>query len=290
MNKIKYTALLLFFFLGCISGFAQPEYTAVKNQFLANAESQRKAFDNQDDLSFLMGPLTELELNRDYILSDFRRPFRFYLPPKDISSLRLYVRNVKQSRPDDSYFDKEYSRYLKCRKNKVAYKAIKNSVPFIWPFQKIKLTGTQMSVWQAYLLDRSESLFGMRNEANYNQEYILTSAQDVDSIISLIRDSWDSSYFSETLDSSKIEGESLKHFIEVKKVTESLRKIRGENLDPVFEYGSDSVTIAHYSFMEFRGLVRCRTTLILSHNHHYVREIRNKKYDVVAKYSRYVFY
>lgn len=290
MNTIKHTIFLLIFLIDSIYGLAQQEYTEIKNQFCMNVNSQLVLLNTKDDLSFIMAPLTELKLNSHYILSDFRRALHRDPRTKDISALRLYVRNVKLARPDDSYFDKEYSRYLKCKKNKVAYKKTKNNVPYIWPFRKIRLKGTQMSIWQAYLLDRCSSLFGMRNEANYNQEHILTSTQDVDSIISLIRNSWDSYYFCSKENSSDERMYVSKHIKEAKIVIDSLQKIKRNKLEPLFEYHADSVTIEHYSFLEFYGLFKYRTTLRLSHKYHYVREFRKRAYELVAKYIRNVYY
>ena len=50
---------------------------------------------------------------------------------------------------------------------------MKGCVPYIRAFDKIRLKETQMSIWHAYLLDCSKYMFGMRNEANYNKEYIV---------------------------------------------------------------------------------------------------------------------
>lgn len=51
-----------------------------------------------------------------------------------------------------------------------------------------------MSIWQAYLLYWSKYFIGMRNEANYGKEYIIASAADVDSVVSLIHNTWESDY------------------------------------------------------------------------------------------------
>ena len=158
MLRIKLLTVALFATILCN---AQSEYTLVKDQFYNNAESNEKLFD-EDDLSFLMTPLNELSLNKNYILADFRnrwKPQTGWI--KDVSFLRLYVRDKKQERPDDSYFEDEYSRYLNCKENGVTYQVEDNKVPYIWPFDKIRLSGTQMSIWQAYLLSESRYMFGM---------------------------------------------------------------------------------------------------------------------------------
>ena len=54
----------------------QSEFSMVKKQFDALvADSCRwQILDKKDDLSFLLKPLNELELDSNYILSDFRKP------------------------------------------------------------------------------------------------------------------------------------------------------------------------------------------------------------------------
>ena len=188
---------LKFIFIGLmmvnLSCLAQPEYTAVKNDFIANAKSHSRDMQKKDDLSFLLTPLNELKLNDKYILSDFR-PYRT-LKVRDWSHMRLYVRKETKQRPDDEYFEKEYLRYQKCQKNNMPYITNKEQVAFTDPFSKISLTGTQMSIWQAYLLSKSPILFGMRDEANYDQTYLITSVEDVDSVLNLIKKTLESDLF-----------------------------------------------------------------------------------------------
>ena len=269
---------------------AQNEYASVKNQFYNNAKSNDKLFD-EDDLSFLMTPLNELSLDKNYILSDFRNMPK---PPvgrwiRDNSLLRLYVRDKKQERPDDLYFEDEYSRYLKCKENDVAYQVEGNKVPYIWPFDKIRLSGTQMSIWQAYLLSETRYMFGMRDHANYNNEYILTSVEDVDSIISCIN-SWEDYYIQNKDDTTKINGEGVQRLNEILFLLDSLQNIKKKNLEPVFTYQGDSVTIEHYTFLEFYGLAKCKATMHLSQDHKRVKDIEEKGVEILAKYTNMVFY
>ena len=289
MNRILRIKLLTVALFATILCNAQNEYASVKDQFYNNAESNYKLFD-EDDLSFLMTPLNELSLDKDYILADFRnrwKPQTGWI--KDKSSLRLYVRDKKQERPDDSYFKDEYSRYRKCKKNGVTYQVEDGKVPYIWPFDKIRLSGTQMSIWQAYLLSESRCMFGMRNEANYNNEYILTSVEDVDSIISCIN-SWEDYYIQNKDDTTKINGEGVQRLNEILFLLDSLQNIKKQNLEPVFTYQGDSVTIEHYTFLEFHGLARFKTTMLLSQDHKQVKEIRMKDVDIFARYRRRVWF
>lgn len=286
MLRIKLLTVALFATILCN---AQSEYTLVKDQFYNNAESNEKLFD-EDDLSFLMTPLNELSLNKNYILADFRnrwKPQTGWI--KDVSFLRLYVRDKKQERPDDSYFEDEYSRYLNCKENGVTYQVEDNKVPYIWPFDKIRLSGTQMSIWQAYLLSESRYMFGMRNEANYNNEYILASVEDVDSVISLLN-SWESYSLQNKDDSTKINGEGLQSLNEILFLLDSLQNIKKKNLEPVFTYQGDSVTIEHYTFLEFYGLAKCKATMHLSQDHKRVKDIEEKGVEILAKYTNMVFY
>ena len=263
MQRIKYIVIIGIFVVCNTTCPAQQEYMQVKNRFCENAKINSERMNTGDDLSFLLSPLTELELDSNYIVSDFRHTWTFNGWIKDVSSLRLYVRDKKQQRPDNSYFEKEYARYLNCKKNNVTYQVEDNAVPYIWPFDKIRLSGSQMSIWQAYLLNSSSTMFGMRNEANYNQEYLITSPEDVDSILSLICTSWESF---------------------------SLQNIKSKGLTPSITFHGDSATIEHYSFLEFRGLARSKTTLLLSHNRRRVKEVEKRILEIIAPYTRLVYY
>ena len=293
MNRILRIKLLMVALFATILCNAQSEYTSVKDNFRNNAESKYEQLDyllfDEDDLSFLMTPLNELSLDKNYILSDFRERWNPFRWPGDRSSLRLYVRNKKQERPEDSYFADEYWRYRKCKKNGVTYQVEDNKVPYIWPFEKIRLSGTQMSIWQAYLLSESRCMFGMRNEANYNNEYILTSVEDVDSIISCIN-SWEDYYIQNKDDTTKINGEGVQRLNEILFLLDSLQNIKKQNLEPVFTYQGDSVTIEHYSFSEFCGLAKCKTTMRLSQDHKRVEEIEEKDDEILARYRSRVWF
>ena len=286
MLRIK---LLMVVLLATILCNAQNEYASVKNQFYNNAESNYKLFD-EDDVGFLMTPLNELSLDTNYIVADVRnrwKPQTGWI--KDKSSLRLYVRDKKQERPDDSYFKDEYSRYRKCKKNGVTYQVEDGKVPYIWPFDKIRLSGMQMSIWQAYLLSETRNMFEMRGNANYNNEYFLTSVEDVDSIISLIK-KWEAYHLQNKDDTTKINGFDLQCVNETIALLDSLQNLKNKNLEPVFTYQGDSVTIEHYTLLEFHGLARFKTTMLLSQDHKQVKEIRMKDVDIFARYRRRVWF
>ena len=284
---------LKFIFFGLIminlSSLAQPEYTAVKNELIANAKSHSRDLQKKDDLSFLLTPLSELKLNDKYILSDFRR-YRT-LKVRDWSHMRLYVRKETKQRPDDEYFEKEYLRYQKCQKNNMPYITNKEQVAFTDPFSKISLTGTQMSIWQAYLLSKSPILFGMRDEANYDQTYLITSVEDVDSVLNLIKKTLESDLFAPGFTMNSVIDSKKKRVNEAFSVVDSLESIKNKDLQPVFTYHADSVTIEHYAFAEFHGLLRFKTTLFFtSRRYRHIKTIDVKQFHCIAKYSRDVWY
>lgn len=266
------------------------EYTRAKNLYCHETASRQREIGKTDDLTFLLDYLPELKIDRKFILSDFRRPFSFQ-PPKEWSSLRFYVRKKSQQRPEDEYFDKEYSRYQKCKRLNTSYVVSKNLVPFIDPFEKISLTGTEMSIWQAYLLHFSKLLYGMRNEANYDKTYIITSAEDVDSVTSLLKNEWEDEVFREGLDPNQADKKWEKHAKETFAAVDSLQNIKSRSLEPVFTYDADSVTIEHYAFAEFHGLVRFKTTMqFANRRHRRVRQIKRMPIKVLAAYRRNVWY
>ena len=288
--NLKSLTILFFFLATNIVGFAQQEYTTVKNEYLANAKKNSKDIQKKDDLSFLLTPLNELKLDDKYVLSDFRcyRTFR----KKDWSNLRLYIRKKTQQRPDDEYFEKEYSRYRKCKRLGTPYNVSKDQVGFISPFNKISLMGTQMSIWQAYLLFQSSVLFGMRDEGNYDQTYLITSVEDVDSILGLIKTSWDFDLFGDDFTMESVKDSQKKRVKETFAVVDSLESIKSRNLQPVFTYDADSVSIEQYAFAEFHGLLRLKTTLYFTNRRHqHIKEINDFKIiDKIAPYSRSVMY
>ena len=289
MRGKNFTLILLGFLTVCLSSLAQNEYTAVKNNFCANAKTHSRDIQKKDDLSFLLNPLTELTLDDRYILSDFRRYWS--IRHRDWSSLHLYVRNRKQPRPDDEYFEKEYLRYQKCQKTNIPYKTDKNQVAFIDPFKKISLTGTKMSIWQAYLLSRSSILFGMRDEANYDQTYLITSVEDVDSILSSIKTSWESDLFTCDFTMDSVIDSKKRRVNETFALVDSLESVKNKELQPIFTYDANSVTIEHYAFGEFHGLIKCKTTLYFTNRHHrHIKKIDVKPFHCIAKYSRDVWY
>ena len=214
----------------------------------------------------------------------------YALRPKDISSLRLYVRPAKGKLPKKKCYDKEYARYLESKKENKAYTESDSCVSYIWPYKKIRLTGTQTSIWQAFLLYWSRYYVGMRNEANYGKEYIIASAADVDSVVSLMRNAWESDYFHGKIDTTKITKWGARKINEMKIALDSLREIKAKNLAPTFKYDANDVTIEHYVFGEFYGLAKRRTTLRLSPKRHLVKDIEGKPRILIAKYSRMVFY
>ena len=289
MKNSKLKLIFIGLMMVNLSCFAQPEYTAVKNDFIANAKSHSRDLQKKDDLSFLLTPLNELKLNDKYILSDFRR-YRT-LKVRDWSHMRLYVRKETKQRPDDEYFEKEYLRYQKCQKNNMPYITNKEQVAFTDPFSKISLTGTQMSIWQAYLLSKSPILFGMRDEANYDQTYLITSVEDVDSVLNLIKKTLESDLFAPGFTMNSVIDSKKKRVNEAFSVVDSLESIKNKDLQPVFTYHADSVTIEHYAFAEFHGLLRFKTTLFFtSRRYRHIKTIDVKQFHCIAKYSRDVWY
>ena len=246
--------------------------------------------DTEENLGFLLEPLNELRLDENYVLADFRKKWDIRTRLKDISWLRLYVRPAKEKLPKKKCYDKEYARYLESKKENKAYSESDSCVSYIWPFKKIRLTGTQMSIWQAFLLYWSQYYVGMRNEANYGKEYIIASAADVDSVVSLMHNAWESEYFHGKIDTTKITKWGARKINEMKIALDSLREIKAENLAPIFTYDGNNVTIEHYVFGEFYGLAKRRTTLHLSPQRHFVKDIEEKPRILIAKYSRMVFY
>lgn len=290
----------------------QSEFSMVKKQFDALvADSCRwQILDKKDDLSFLLRPLSELELDSNYILSDFRKPLVKNFsdnPPRrldsrDESCLRLYARKKSASRPDNDYFDKEHWKYRQCLDEKKDYRKVQGQVPFLDPFEKIRLSGSNLSLWQAYLLYLSKNMFGMRNEANYNFEFLITYLGDVDRAIALIKEWEGEKNFNLFMknDTAVIKKERDRvHMKEVRAIVDSLKNLKGKNLDPVFSRRGNTIYIEHYSLKEFAGLLRRKIAIDYDRQNRKVKEIDEwvgLKYDdymrdfTIAHYGHRVWY
>jgi hypothetical protein len=63
------------------------------------------------------------------------------------------------------------------------------------------------------------------------------------------------------------------------------------NLQSVFTYYADSVTIEHYAFAEFHGLGKSKTTLFFTNRRHrHIKKIVEKKFKYITKYTRSIMY
>ena len=81
----------------------------------------------------------------------------------------------------------------------------------------------------------AQYFIGMRNEANYGKEYIIASAADVDSVVSLIHNTWETNYFQAKVDTTKMTKMGARHINEMKIALDSLREIKAKNLAPTFK-------------------------------------------------------
>ena len=285
MSYMRYIVSLFWLSFLSLQAGAQNSYSDVTRMFCEVADSCQKVLSKTDDLTVLLKPLDELILDDEYILSDFRGPFR--PEPKDISLLRLYARKKSMPRPSDDYFNPEYSRYRKCLKEKIPYVTDADSVPFIFPFEKIRLTGSKMSFWQAYLLIYLEHMIGMRNEAWYNEGYLIVSDEDIERIISYIRDWEGDSIYDDCQDK---DSDCQRHKIMTRNVIASLLALESKALTPIIEMDGDTVVIEHYAFAKFAGLVKHRVVLKLNSTHDQLMEMADDNRTVVMRYrySEYI--
>lgn len=264
---IRVKCFLALFLINSIAGKAQTVFSEAKDKFYAIVDScERNSLYEEDDLSFLLQPLDNLELDRRYMLSDFRMPFYQAIRSrvKDESSLRLYVRKKSVKRPHDDYFEEEFLKYRRCSREGKDYKELQGSIPFTSPFERIKLSGSDMSFWQAYLLNASKRMFGMRNEANYSKEYLVICPADVDKALSLVKRWEGGEIFSQYIKGDTMEVRKARRMKEVQALVDSLNNLKGRSLAPIITHRADTVYIEHYSFMEFAGLIRRR--IAICHN------------------------
>lgn len=252
--------------------------------------SNQSAIDTADNLSFLLMPLTELSLDHKYILSDFRELPVAPSNPNDISSLRLYVRKKSQKRPAPDYFNMEYSHYLKCQRNKTIYLPNTTTVAYLYPFNKITFKYSPMAAWEAYLLYCTERFIGMRNEANYNKETFILSQKDIDKITDNIKNQWDTDCFENGSVKSTTTANGQRRIKNILTLLDSLKNIEPDSLEPVITENENSVTIEHYAFAEFAGLIRLKTVLYLNESKSMITKIKSNTPSIISPYRRNIYY
>lgn len=143
-----------------------------------------------NDLTPLLDYLPDLKLDSKYILDDFR-------PSEQTNSvLWLYIRDKTIERPtDENYVNQKRNLYYvfngnknKCyvkRSIKIAGIPIfryKKRVKPINPFSYIHLPFTKEAAWQAYLLQRTYHIIGMRWHGGYAKRLFINLPGDIDKI------------------------------------------------------------------------------------------------------------
>ncbi|MBQ5980693.1 MAG: hypothetical protein IJL54_00780 [Prevotella sp.] len=296
---IRVKCFLALFLINPIAGNAQDVFSEAKDKFYAIVDScERNLLYEEDDLSFLLQPLDQLKLDRHYMLSDFRISFykAIHSRVKDESSLRLYVRKKSVKRPHDDYIEEEFLKYRRCSREGKDYKEVQGSIPFTSPFERIKLSGSDMSFWHIYLLDASKRMFGMRNEANYNKEYLVTCPADVDKALSLVKKWEGGEKFYQNIKGDTMEVRKARHMKEVQVLVDSLNNLKGRSLAPIITHRADTVYIEHYSFMEFAGLIRRKIAIYHDGKKRKVYGINDfagegsNGFDTIARYRHQVWF
>ena len=296
---IRVKCFMALFLINPIAGNAQDVFSEAKDKFYAIVDScERNLLYEEDDLSFLLQPLDQLKLDRHYMLSDFRISFykAIHSRVKDESSLRLYVRKKSVKRPHDDYIEEEFLKYRRCSREGKDYKEVQGSIPFTSPFERIKLSGSDMSFWHIYLLDASKRMFGMRNEANYNKEYLVTCPADVDKALSLVKKWEGGEKFYQNIKGDTMEVRKARHMKEVQVLVDSLNNLKGRSLAPIITHRADTVYIEHYSFMEFAGLIRRKIAIYHDGKKRKVYGINDfagegsNGFDTIARYRHQVWF
>lgn len=163
-----------------------PSLSRIGNTYITFA----KQFYNSEpyDLTPLLDYLPDLKLDNKYVLEDFR-------PREQTNSvLWLYVRDRKNERLYDDTDNRKNPFYVfgqnwnKCYASKLIkiagipiFKYKKRLKP-IKPFLHITLPFTEEAVWQAYLLQRTYHIIGMRWHGGYAARFFLNQPDDIDKI------------------------------------------------------------------------------------------------------------
>lgn len=143
-----------------------------------------------NDLTPLLGYLPDLKLDSKYVLDDFR-------PSEQTNSvLWLYIRDKTIERPtDENYVNQKRNLYYvfngnknKCyikRSIKIAGIPIfryKKRIKPINPFSHIYLPFIEEAIWQAYLLQQTYHIIGMRWHGGYAERLFINQPNDIENI------------------------------------------------------------------------------------------------------------
>ena len=127
---------------------------------IANLKKDKEA----NDWNMLLSGLTDLILDKDYVLNDFR-------PREETNSvLRLYAKN----------------RYLP----RSIYVLFENFFKPLSLFRHITVPYTEEAIWQAFLLSQTYHLVGMRWHGDYEKRTFIVSDKDIAGWLGISREAF----------------------------------------------------------------------------------------------------
>lgn len=178
----------------------------IASAYIDYIKKEEERLSNSSCLNDMLQQLPHLKLEKGYLLDDYR--------PRecDNSTLNLYVRRCETRRPDDSEFKEMLfhwgNSYKRCWLEKILDKKRKSIVAKLNPFDYITLPFTVIAIWEAYLLQQSWHLIGMRWHGYYEERIFINSPKDITRInsfdsaaqaktllIQQIYDSWNFNYY-----------------------------------------------------------------------------------------------
>ena len=229
------------------------------NSYIDFVESLEETLEDRDDLNILLTRLPDLALNPNYVLDDFRSR------DETNSVLYLYARNKNLKRPKVFEYKSESSKN-KCRVWMplkvwgITIGKIKKRIILDELFQYITVPFTEEAIWQAYLLNNTYHLIGMRWHGAYDKRTFINSYVNIDSI----------------------NADSVKK--------EIIKKMWNPEMQPIVTLRKNQAYITHYWFDDWKGLVQVNCEVIYNPNKKQILAFQPKEQKILVEYNCGIFY
>lgn len=132
--------------------------------------------DTMDNLNVFLRKLPDLTLDESYVLDDYRSR------EETNSTLRLYARPKKLPRPSDRAFKYGCIMVKTLRIANLSIPFYKTRLKPLNPFSHITLPYTPEAIWQAFLLNQTFRLTGMRWHGGYERRTFVLLDKDIEKI------------------------------------------------------------------------------------------------------------
>ena len=235
----------------------QLAFCHIASSYIDYIKKEEKSLCNSSNLNGMIRELPELKLDKGYLLDDYRER------NCDNSTLNLYVRPFGTGRPSDE----EFGKIRKNIANQFWFEKLLNGfkkgekkeyiIPKLNPFDYITLPCTKTAIWEAYLLQQSWHIIGMRWHGYYEHRIFINSPKDIAKI--------------DELDS--------------KEIKQQIYKIWDSSLYPCITIRDSKACIKHCWFDKWKGLVQITCNVTYNPKINRISKFEFEDEKVLVKYN-----